>query len=64
MLKRPLGNNTDSKITQADIPADTQKEDTDQFIEMAAEQLAILLWKTWLHEKSAKGKENKKRNPH
>jgi len=64
MLKRPLGNNTDSKITQADIPADTQKEDTDQFIEMAAEQLAILLWRTWLHTKNAQKTKNKKRNVH
>ena len=52
------------KTVQTNIPANNQKEDTNCLIAMAAEQFAILLWKTWLHKKSAKGKQNKKRNPH
>jgi len=47
MSKKPLGKGADSKTTQADIPVDTQKEDIDQLIETAAEQLADLLLKCW-----------------
>jgi len=51
MSKRPFGKSTDPKSTQADIPIDTQKKNTNQLIEIAAEQLADLLWKTWLYKK-------------
>ena len=48
MSKRSLGKGTDSKTIQANIPANTRRENADQLIEMAAEQLADLLWKCWL----------------
>ena len=62
MSKRPLGKGTDSKITQADIPADTQKENTGQLIETAAEQLADLLWKCWLASNNPKTEKRTKSN--
>lgn len=36
-----------------------QKEDTERLTEMAAGQLAILLWETWLYNKKCRGKGEK-----
>jgi hypothetical protein len=35
----------------------------DNLVEQAAEQLAVLLWKTWLHRKNAEDKKDKMKNP-
>jgi len=48
MSKTPASSHEDPKPVQTDIPAKTQKEKTNELIEMAAEQLADLLWKCWL----------------
>ena len=48
---------------QADIPADTQKENTNLLIETAAEQFAILLWKTWLHNRKSKNTKHRENEP-
>lgn len=39
-----------------------QKKNTEELVELAAEQLAILLWKTWLHNKKRReeGKKDEK----
>lgn len=63
MSRRSSGNHDNSKPTKAAIQPNTQKENTDQLIEMAAEQFAVLLWKTWLYEKKV-NKREKKINPH
>lgn len=51
MSKRLLGNDSNPKPVQADIPANTQKDNTKELVEMAAEQLADLLWKQGLPKK-------------
>jgi len=56
MSKTRACSHEDPKPIQMDISANTQKEKTNDLIETAAEQLAILLWKTWLHKKNTKGK--------
>jgi len=33
--------------------------ENDNLVEQAAEQVAILLWKTWLHKKNVEDKEDK-----
>ena len=59
MSKRPLGKSTNSKTSQANTLADTQKENTGQFIETATEQFADLLWKCWLVGNSADSSKTK-----
>lgn len=36
--------------------------ENDSLVEQAGEQLAILLWKTWLHKKNVEDRENKSKN--
>jgi hypothetical protein len=36
--------------------------ENNSLVEQAAEQLATLLWKSWLHKKNAKSKEDKMKN--
>jgi hypothetical protein len=62
MPERTLGKDINQKLIQTDIHGKTQNENKRQLIEMAAEQLAVLLWKTWLHKKNAEDKENKMKN--
>lgn len=60
MSKRPSDHECNQKLTEAGIPANaTQKENTDQLMEMAAEQIAGLFWKCWMVS-NGMGSKNKK----
>lgn len=47
---------------EKNLPFNNEGQGSDQAVEQAAEQLAILLWKTWLHKKNAKDRANKMKN--
>jgi len=65
MPKRSPGKDEDQESIQAEISVGTQKENVDQVTELAAEQFAILFWKTWLHKnRMAAGGDRKKANSH
>jgi hypothetical protein len=53
MISKPHEEDTKSKLS-FHSPAKNNS-----LVEQAAEQLAVLLWKTWLHKKNAEGKEDK-----
>ncbi len=48
MSKRSLDNDGNPRAIQRNNPVNSRKENTDQLIEQAAEQLADLLWKCCL----------------
>ncbi len=53
MVSKPREEHTKSKLSCH------SSAKNDSLIEQAAEQLAILLWKTWLHKKTAEDKKDK-----
>ena len=55
MSKKSSARGANLKPIQASVPANVPKENTDQLIEMAAEQLADLLWMCWLARNRSKG---------
>jgi len=56
MSKHPTANSGNFNSLQTDTPVNAQKENNNQLIGMAAEQLAILLWKHSMLKKNSKGK--------
>ena len=62
MSKRPPDDDGNLKPIQTNIPADIQKEKTNELIETAAEQLADLLWKCWLVSNGPKAERRTKSN--
>ena len=51
MSKRSADEDPNPERLQRDVSLNTEREDTDQIVEMAAEQLADLLWRHWLYMK-------------
>ena len=60
MSKRSLDEHRDPKPAQADTLPDTYGDNLSQIVEMAAEQVADLLWRHWLYMKK---KNLEKRDP-
>jgi len=61
MSKYPAANSGNFNSLQTDTPVNTKRKDNNQLIEMAAEQLAILLWKHSMLKKNSKGKKYKEK---
>lgn len=59
MSRRPSDKNRNPKPVQLDALPDAHRKDNDQIIEMAAEQLADLLWRHWLYIKKLEEKNSK-----
>lgn len=59
MHKRRSSVSVNLDSVQGENTQSNYKKDKDQLVEMAAEQIASLLWKTWLFKKSLNYKKNK-----
>jgi len=59
MPKKPSGKDYNLNSPQMDCPANVCSEDINQMVEMAAEQLADLLWRHWLYMKSQEKKRSR-----
>lgn len=56
MSKRLSGDDRNPTAVQADVSPNVYKDSADQIVEMAAEQLADLLWRHWLYMQKLKKK--------
>jgi hypothetical protein len=49
----------ENSITTQEYSSSRENTEDDDMIDKAAEQLAVLLWKTWLHSKKEEKKDRK-----
>jgi len=59
MVRKPLGKDRDPEFAQADVSPEAHGEEVGQIVEMAAEQLADLLWRHWLYMQKLKKESSK-----